>query len=42
MPYQMVKDDRSGYETGKINNFLNGEIDECLKENIYWERERWS
>ena len=39
MPYQMVKDDRSGYETGKINNFLDGEIDECLKENIYWERQ---
>lgn len=37
MPYQMVKDDRSGYETGKINAFLDGEIDDCLKENIFYE-----
>lgn len=34
MPYQMVKDHRSGYEIGDIQSVMDGEIDELIKSNI--------
>lgn len=30
MPYQLVKDHRTGYETGNINAVMNGDIDEFI------------
>lgn len=30
-PYMMVKDHRTGYETGKANQVLDGELDELIK-----------
>ena len=27
MPYQMVKDTRTGYETGNIDNVMDGDLD---------------
>ena len=27
MPYQMVKDTRTGYETGNIESVMDGELD---------------
>lgn len=30
-PYQLVKDLRSGYETGNINKILDGDLDELMK-----------
>lgn len=34
MPYQLVKDNRSGYETGKVEAVLDGEIDDMIKEYL--------
>ena len=33
-PYQMVKDHRTNYETGKTNAVLSGDIDEFIKEAL--------
>ena len=30
MPYQMVKDTRTGYETGNIDNVMDGDLDEII------------
>ena len=27
MPYQLVKDNRTGYETGKIDSVMDGDLD---------------
>ena len=29
-PYSLIKDHRSGYETGNIQKFMNGDINECI------------
>lgn len=30
-PYKLIKDNRSGYETGNIQPVLDGELDEFIK-----------
>ncbi len=38
-PYQMVKDLRTGYETGNIQSVMDGEIDEFIKSYLKWQIE---
>lgn len=35
-PYQLVKDLRTGYETGNIEAVMNGEIDEFMESYLKW------
>lgn len=37
-PYQMVKDLRTGTETGNTGNVLDGELDEFIESGIRWRR----
>ena len=37
-PYQMVKDLRTGYESGNTSAVLDGEIDDFIEEGIRWRR----
>lgn len=37
-PYQLVKDLRTGYETGNTQGVLDGEIDEFIEAGIRWRR----
>lgn len=37
-PYRMVKDLRSGYETGDVDGVLDGEIDAFVEAYLRWER----
>jgi peptide chain release factor 2 len=39
-PYQLVKDLRTGYETGNTQAVLDGEIDEFIESTIRWRRLR--
>ena len=36
-PYQMVKDLRTGYETGNIQSVMDGNIDEFIQSYLKWE-----
>lgn len=36
MPYQMVKDLRTGYETSRIEEVLNGKLDEFMHSYLLW------
>jgi peptide chain release factor 2 len=38
-PYQLVKDLRSGYETGNVEAFLDGDIDDAMVALLRWKRE---
>ncbi|WP_236861649.1 peptide chain release factor 2 [Candidatus Magnetominusculus xianensis] len=37
-PYRLVKDHRTGYESGNVNAVLNGEIDAFIKEYLFWKK----
>ena len=39
-PYQLVKDLRSGYETGNVDAFLDGDLDDAMVALLRWKRER--
>ncbi len=38
-PYQMVKDDRTGYETGNVQAVLDGDLDELMEAWLRWRRQ---
>lgn len=38
MPYQLVRDERTGYNTGKIDAVMDGEIEEFMKEYLFWKK----
>ena len=35
-PYRLVKDLRTGLETGKVEDFLDGHIDEFIDAYLLW------
>jgi peptide chain release factor 2 len=37
-PYQMVKDLRSGHETGNVDGVLDGALDDFMEAYLRWER----
>ncbi len=39
-PYQMVKDHRSGYDTGNVEVVLDGDLDDLMVATLRWKRER--
>lgn len=39
-PYQLVKDLRTGHETGNTSSVLDGEIDDFVEAGIRWRRQR--
>ncbi|HTX00790.1 MAG TPA: peptide chain release factor 2 [Acidimicrobiales bacterium] len=41
-PYQLVKDLRSGYETGNVEAVLDGDLDELMVATLRWRREHGS
>ena len=38
MPYQLVRDERTGYNTGKIDAVMDGEIEEFMREYLLWKK----
>ncbi|MBF0564061.1 MAG: peptide chain release factor 2 [Nitrospirae bacterium] len=39
-PYRMIKDHRTGFETGNVDAVLNGEIGGFIKEYLMWKKKR--
>jgi len=39
-PYQLIKDHRTGYETGNVNAVLDGDIDDFIKEYLLYRKEK--
>jgi peptide chain release factor 2 len=39
-PYQMVKDDRTGHETGNVQAVLDGDLDEFMEAWLRWRRQQ--
>lgn len=39
MPYQLVKDERTGYQSGKIDAVMDGDIDDFIKEYLLWRKQ---
>ncbi|MGQ9496759.1 MAG: peptide chain release factor 2 [Desulfotomaculales bacterium] len=39
-PYSMVKDHRTGYETGNVQAVMDGEIDDFIKAYLVWDAKR--
>jgi peptide chain release factor 2 len=38
-PYQLVKDLRTGYETGNVEAVLDGDLDDAMVATLRWKRE---
>jgi peptide chain release factor 2 len=39
-PYQLVKDERTRYETGNVQSVLDGELDPFVEAYLQWRRQR--
>jgi len=39
-PYQLIKDHRTGHETGNVNAVLDGDIDDFIKEYLLFRKEK--
>ena len=39
MPYQLVRDERTGCNTGKIDAVMDGEIEEFMREYLLWKKQ---
>jgi peptide chain release factor 2 len=39
-PYQLIKDHRTGYETGNVNAVLDGELDAFIKKYLLFKKEK--
>jgi peptide chain release factor 2 len=39
-PYQLIKDHRTGYETGNVNAVLDGELDEFINKYLLFRKEK--
>ena len=39
-PYQLIKDHRTGFETGNVNAVLDGDIDSFIKEYLLYRKEK--
>ncbi len=39
-PYQLIKDHRTGYESGNVNSVLDGNIDDFIKEYLLLKKEK--
>jgi peptide chain release factor 2 len=39
-PYQLVKDERTRYETGNVQSVLDGDLDPFIEEYLQWQRQQ--